>query len=617
MSTLSSESEGAHLTGKEMIPVVVRAWPATRAVFDRYGLHSCGGPYGPAETIAYFSRAHDVVLEKLLEELEDAVERGNAPSTGEGAGGTPVQDLAGSIYRRFFLAGIVATLTAGAAWGAYLLLQLGFGRSFAAISVHDVNAHGHAQVFGWVGLFVMGFAYQAFPRFKHGALRRPRLALATFPIYLTGLVVRTVSEALHPSTYFLYAGLAGAALEIVAILIFGWIVAETVLGKTVRRTASDRYIVAAVFWFAAQGIYDAFLYWMTSTAGSTEDLVRRVADFQVPLRDMQVHGFALLMILGVSQRYLPGMIGLRRVPERLADALLVVLNLAVAGEIAGFLGRRFSSAIVFPWLLEASVIALTVAVGVLTWSLGILHRPAERDRSVKFLRAAYAWLAVSLAMLIAFPLYLAGTGLVFSHAYFGATRHAITVGFVSLMIVGVASKVVPTLNGVPAAALPRLWVPFVLLNAGCAMRVFFQTLTDFTSVAFPVAGVSGVLEVSGLAIWGLHVARVMAGRFRFAIEAVSESGAPAEARHDHVVGWLTAVAPETIEVFERMGFTAITNRLLRETVARTVTIRQACSLKGINEGELITRLNEALERRAAAARRPFVPVELVKKIAKA
>jgi hypothetical protein len=385
----------------------------------------------------------------------------------------------------------------------------------------------------------------------------------------------------------------------------------------VRRTPSDRYIVAAVFWFAAQGIYDAFLYWMTSTAGSAEDLVRRVADYQVPLRDMQIHGFALLMILGVSQRYLPGMIGLRRVPERLADGLLVVLNLAVAGEIAGFLGRRFSSAVVFPWLLEASVIALAVAAGVLTWSLGILHRPAERDRSVKFLRAAYAWLAVSLVMLIAFPLYLAGTGLVFSHAYFGATRHAITVGFVSLMIVGVASKVVPTLNGVPAAALPRLWVPFVLLNAGCAMRVFFQTLTDFTPVAFPVAGVSGVLEVTGLAIWGLHVARVMAGRFRFAIEAVSESGAPAEARHDHVVGWLTAVAPETIEVFERMGFTAITNRLLRETVARTVTIRQACSLKGIDEGELITRLNEALARRAAAARRPFVPVEFVKKIAKA
>ena len=37
----------------------------------------------------------------------------------------------------------------------------------------------------------------------------------------------------------------------------------------------------------------------------------------------------------------------------------------------------------------------------------------------------------------------------FSHAYYGAIRHAITVGFVSLMIVGVASKVTPTLNGIP------------------------------------------------------------------------------------------------------------------------------------------------------------------------
>jgi hypothetical protein len=66
-----------------------------------------------------------------------------------------------------------------------------------------------------------------------------------------------------------------------------------------------------------------------------------------------------------------------------------------------------------------------------------------------------------------------------------------------------------------------------------------------------------------------------------------------------IVGWLTAAAPETIAVFERMGFPAISNRLLRDTVARTVTIRQACALKGIDEARLIAALNEALRLRAA------------------
>jgi len=305
------------------------------------------------------------------------------------------------------------------------------------------------------------------------------------------------------------------------------------------------------------------------------------------------------------------------VPDRLADRLLAVLNVSLIGEIAGFLGKRFSTSSVFPWLLQASVMAYAGSVFVLVWKLGVLHRPAESDRSVKFLRAAYAWLVVSLLMLILLPAYLAGTGQDFSHAYSGATRHAITVGFVSLMIVGVASKVVPTLNGVPAAALPRLWAPFVLLNVGCAMRVLFQTLTDFTGSAFPVAGVSGLLEVTGLALWGVHIARVMAGRYRFAAEAIDASGAPTEALPAHIVGWLTQVAPETIEVFAGMGFTPIRNKLVRETVARTITIRRACALKQVDEQELITRLNDALAHRAAVARRAIVPIEFVGRLSKA
>ena len=74
------------------------------------------------------------------------------------------------------------------------------------------------------------------------------------------------------------------------------------------------------------------------------------------------------------------------------------------------------------------------------------------------------------------------------------------------------------------------------------------------------------------------------------------------------MGRLTEAAPETIAVFERMGFPAITNRFLRETLARTITIRQACALKGIDESRLIAALDEVLESRAPAGRRVPIPV---------
>ena len=82
---------------------------------------------------------------------------------GSGVRAQPLPATQTNLYRGFFTAGITVALTVGASWGVWLLWQIGFARRFTGVSIHQVNAHGHAQVFGWVGLFVMGFAYQMFP----------------------------------------------------------------------------------------------------------------------------------------------------------------------------------------------------------------------------------------------------------------------------------------------------------------------------------------------------------------------------------------------------------------------------------------------------------------------
>jgi len=97
---------------------------------------------------------------------------------------------------------------------------------------------------------------------------------------------------------------------------------------------------------------------------------------------------------------------------------------------------------------------------------------------------------------------LTGSHVPFSHAFFGAYRHALTVGFIMMMIVGVSSKIVPTLSGIDVKRTNSLWPTFVLLNAGNLTRVTFQIATDFSPAAYPVMGISGFLEVVGLALWG-------------------------------------------------------------------------------------------------------------------
>lgn len=114
-------------------------------------------------------------------------------------------------------------------------------------------------------------------------------------------------------------------------------------------------------------------------------------------------------------------------------------------------------------------------------------------------------------MLLLMPVYQVISGIAFSHAYFGGVRHAITVGFISMMIVGMGAKVVPTLRGIAPDHLPRLWLPFVLINIGCLLRVSLQVATDWHPAAFQLVGISGMLEWTGFAIWGAHLVVLMIG----------------------------------------------------------------------------------------------------------
>ena len=152
-------------------------------------------------------------------------------------------------------------------------------------------------------------------------------------------------------------------------------------------------------------MYEAVYLAATFAAGPGE-VVPLVATWQGALRDLQIHGFALLMILGrqpatvaCTTSRLPG-----PGPGSCALACLVGLNLAVAGEATGLVLMRLAG---HAWagLWYASVLLLTGCVDrpVVNWR--VFGRAAGPDRSLKFVRAAYAWLLVSLAMLVLLPAY--------------------------------------------------------------------------------------------------------------------------------------------------------------------------------------------------------------------
>jgi hypothetical protein len=205
------------------------------------------------------------------------------------------------------------------------------------------------------------------------------------------------------------------------------------------------------------------------------------------LRDIQIQGLAMMMIFGVSLRGFPAILGTARPNLTLARRLWLPLNLAILGEVVGFVGFMSTRSAPMAALMGMATIAAAALALAYVANLRLFRHSEEPERSLKFLRASHLWLAVSMAMLVAAPLYFHLSGQSFSHAWYGAMRHAITVGFISLTIMGVSAKVVPTLAGIHTRQLGDLFVPFLLVNTGCGLRVAGQVATDFTASAYPIA----------------------------------------------------------------------------------------------------------------------------------
>jgi len=600
---MSDATQGKAIDPHKMLPDLLREYPQVRPVFDRYGLRGCGGAHGPAESIEYFARAHGVELDRLLDELRAAAASREVSLPVTGQERSEMDELADRIYRRFFKGGLAIVLTAGATWGALLLARIAMAHDFAAISIHDINAHGHAQIFGWVGLFVMGFAYQAFPRMKHTHLWRPDLANLTFYLMLAGIIARVIGEPLHEWPLLRGLAVGGALAEIVAIGLFILIILNTFRQSGKPIEVHEWYILASLGFFVIQAVYELGLLVATTAVNTLHELLPLVATYQSPLRDLQIHGFAMMIILGVGLRMFPALFGFHSPGVQFKRTAFFLLLVSIVGEAAFFILYRLSGERSWIGPMYLCVLVLAASSLGLTWRWGLLARPTERDRSVKFIRAAIVWLHVSMVMLVAAPLYIhvylpaVGSSteggrlaleIGFSHAYYGAVRHAITVGFISLTILGMAGKVVPTLMGVDVRRLRPLWLPFALVNTGCAMRVFFQMATDRFDWAYPLSGASGILEVTGIAIWGVHIVRIMHG---WEPADVPAEGSMNRITADDKIGLVVARYPHTLPILIDRGFKPLSNPIARRTVALAISIRQAAAHQGVDLDELLDALN--------------------------
>lgn len=572
------------IAATDTIRDVLTRYPGAEPIFNRHGLTGCGGPQGPIEPIGWFATVHNVDVARLLEELNDFVARG----TTEPVPSSPAGEEQPEVYRYFLFAALGVAFTVGCTLGATNLTTISLRRSFDLSHLWwwtaHVQAHGHAQIMGWVGLFIMGVAYQVLPRLKGAALPGRRLTMASFWLVLIGLISRVFSQPLIGRAF--WAGqtmVLSSLLELVGITLFLTFCLRTLLSSR-PLPLFERFLLVGAGWFWLQGAAGLAIAWHLEATGHNAIPAR----LDVPYLHAALWGFVTFFILGISLRTLPVFMGLRPTNPRAVELSFWSLALGVLLDAAGQLAGLPAMALAGSGLELLGVLAFVQGIHLFRRPVTDVSEAGVERGYEKFVRVAFSWLVASGLMLAGFSIYRQLSGQPVTHALMGAYRHAITVGFITMMIVGMASRIAPVFRGVALYSQPMLNATFALINLGNLLRVGFQSLIPLLGpVSFAPMGISGWLEVSALGLFGFNLVATIRRPVGLMEESSDEIGPRS------IVAALLDRYPATLEVFLRHGFTHLRNPVMRNVLARRITVERACQINPTNLADFLAELRQA------------------------
>jgi uncharacterized protein involved in response to NO len=554
---------------------ILARWPSTRGVFERTGLLGCGGPEGPAEPLGLFAELHHVPLDSLQRSLHAAIRAASVRSRREltVAPAVPLAFEPVHRYKPFLLTALALTLTFGATLGMINLARM-TTPWFGGMTMSSVRAHAFVQVFGFVGLFVMGVACHVLPRFAAQALGLPRFVRPMFWFQVTGIVAIVAAFMLRDDV-LRAAWIVGSLALVAAGSMFTVVVKRTLAGlQPPERFA--RWVIAGALWQVATALASLAAAWLND-----------VAILQA-LWPAALWGFAGSWILGIGRRIFPGFLGWRPRAPRAEGAAFVIYQAAVALSAAAAWPLEGVGASVVAPLAIAGAAGLLVSVPLYSYCIGAGSMPKTRHDSdagyQQYIAAAWLWLHVALAVgplwtVIAVLRDAGVPPLVTDFA-----RHALAFGFVAQVMMGVAARVLPVFTG------NALWSPrarsaaFYLLNLSVLLRGLEAVIAaGLVPAAWPFVAIAGPPALAAVVLFAFNVVFTIYGR------PVAHESARSLALADRRIAEIITI-PGALDVLVDAGFTPLRNPAMRMALAGSVSLRQACGLKGIRLEPLLARI---------------------------
>jgi iron-sulfur cluster repair protein YtfE (RIC family) len=605
--TESVDSGTGKITGTTTVKDIIMSYPQTKGVFSKYGLLECGGEYGPEEAIYFFARVHNVDADSLIRELNSVIQGETA------APEVSAEDLDtafANIYEKFIKTAIVIALTSGCVYGAIMLFYMGIQHSLYSVPRVLIETHGHTQIFGWCGLFIMGVSYFVIPRFYAVKLYSGRLANLSYYCMVIGIVLVFTYRSLLPITdhyYFKVLILSGCGLEVLAILLFLTVAIKTILSAEKQELETyEGFLISGYLWFLVQAL--AFTGVIVYMLYSGATIMPEVAIY--PLRHIQVMGFIILVIFGVMSRTLPAFLGLKTPNPKMNLIIMLMLNLSIILRAASqplmvyFADINLPAYYVFNSLFFFSGCIEVISVLMFLYNLNILKKPEvdfsgmEIEKSYeKFVWAGILWLLISEISMMYFTYSETFAGTTTSHALIGAYRHAITVGFITMLIFGFASRIIPISQGTKLHSYSSLQKTFILINIGIVIRIVFQPIAYHTGSvpAYWLMGISGFIESLAILLFGINIWQTISDGKRQVAGEEDIHGEIITVTASTNVHHLLEKHPQALDILVSKGFSQLKNPILRNTMARAVNLGQATKMHNTDLDQLLKELNESLK----------------------
>jgi hypothetical protein len=207
-------------------------------------------------------------------------------------------------------------------------------------------------------------------------------------------------------------------------------------------------------------------------------------------------GFLVPVVWGFSARWLPTFLA---IVQPSAPVFCTALFLDLMGVLLGVSGWTIAATI----LLTSGSVAIGLALHLTQQPHGAPKVQGIHRSFPSFIRLAYAWLVIAGSMSVWAAIADQHGGI------WGASRHALTVGFAATMVFTIGPRILPHFAGVYGIFSKRMmFVSLLFLQAGCTLRVLSEPLAyeGILPFAWKTLPLSGMLELGGVLVFAVNIA---------------------------------------------------------------------------------------------------------------